>query len=76
MFNDLGDQYLVDCESRDVIFLCGKFVGDGLDSSQSSLDFTALALLSAGFMCWLSLSIAARYGVSTFLPGVHIVSCY
>src|SRR6266436_3002915 len=40
VFNDLGDQHFVNGESRSIMFLCGKLVGDGLDSCQSSLDLT------------------------------------
>src|SRR5205807_3350391 len=43
VFNDLGDQHFVDGESRSIIFLCDKLVGNGLNSGKSSLDLAAFA---------------------------------
>src|SRR5207302_1183948 len=48
VLDDLADQYLVNGESGSIILLCGKLVGDALESSQSSLDLAAFALIISG----------------------------
>src|SRR5258708_23698255 len=39
--NDLADQHLVNGESRSILFLWGKLIGNRLDSCQPSLNLTA-----------------------------------